>query len=374
MGHNEPRRPCLHFLEDRYHTILERRRLQSIPDWVFVLGKDKSRQQQIGNAVPYLLAVAVMGQVYAAATGEEPYRPPKLHGPSFNGAGILASEPESQQQFKLWAEQIEEAEQQQLPGQGYHGVLQQSRQLLRDSSANIQLEQEEQQKQSRQHAVQRRLEQRQQTTTALRIQQQNGEQAGQQHLQQGIADLLSADQQQQQLTASRAASGSRSQPSSSGRHGVRLVREYGASAVAAASTGPGTSRLAEVSTFSQQQARQQSSTGVPDSIGASRSRARARQQQQHGSTAHQDGTVQHHQQQATKRLLIQTGHRRKCGREELGTQEHQQRKQARLDGTSAILVAGGAAAEQLSAQAAAGDATGSRQQAKLRLQEVFTAS
>ena len=47
----------------RMLTVREAARLQSFPDWFRICGSDRSRLEQIGNAVPPLLALAVAGSV-----------------------------------------------------------------------------------------------------------------------------------------------------------------------------------------------------------------------------------------------------------------------------------------------------------------------
>ncbi|WIA35000.1 hypothetical protein OEZ86_003496 [Tetradesmus obliquus] len=49
LGHNDPgMRFCVHFVEDRYLSLAERRRGQSLPDWVAIHGsKEQARQQQV---------------------------------------------------------------------------------------------------------------------------------------------------------------------------------------------------------------------------------------------------------------------------------------------------------------------------------------
>jgi hypothetical protein len=54
--------------------------MQSVPDWVKYRGSAKSRDQQVGNAVPYLLSIEVAASVtsiYEAATGKPGRRPPE---------------------------------------------------------------------------------------------------------------------------------------------------------------------------------------------------------------------------------------------------------------------------------------------------------
>ena len=50
-------------------TVREAARLQSFPDWFQFYGTNRSKFEQIGNAVPPLLALAVAGAVYKGITG-----------------------------------------------------------------------------------------------------------------------------------------------------------------------------------------------------------------------------------------------------------------------------------------------------------------
>lgn len=48
---------CIHYSQDRTLTIREGARIQSFPDWFVFSGSDKAVKNQIGNAVPPLLAI-----------------------------------------------------------------------------------------------------------------------------------------------------------------------------------------------------------------------------------------------------------------------------------------------------------------------------
>jgi hypothetical protein len=75
------------------------RRAQGIPDWFVYEGSLQSREQQVGNAVPYLLCAEVAASVYEAATGLSARRPPTLLGPSLDGFGLSAAD---QQRYRAW--------------------------------------------------------------------------------------------------------------------------------------------------------------------------------------------------------------------------------------------------------------------------------
>lgn len=78
-----------HMAEQRRSTLRERARFQGVPDWMNYCGRDdRAKQLQIGNAVPYLLAVEVTASVFKAATGQDGQRPPALVGPSLDGVGV----------------------------------------------------------------------------------------------------------------------------------------------------------------------------------------------------------------------------------------------------------------------------------------------
>lgn len=75
------------------------RRFQGVPDWVSYYGTVKSVNQQIGNAVPYPMAIEVAASVFEAATGLKGRRPPHLVGPSPEGWGL----PQAQKQmYETW--------------------------------------------------------------------------------------------------------------------------------------------------------------------------------------------------------------------------------------------------------------------------------
>jgi hypothetical protein len=68
-------------------------RFQGVPDWINYCGRDdRAKHLQIGNAVPYLLAVEVTASVFKAATGQDGRRPPALVGPSLDGVGVPAAD------------------------------------------------------------------------------------------------------------------------------------------------------------------------------------------------------------------------------------------------------------------------------------------
>eukprot|EP00775_Hariotina_reticulata_P006940 gene6940-7158_t len=92
MGKNDDSRSCVHFCEERLLTTLERRRLMSLPDFLVVRGRHKEVEQQVGNAVPYLLAAELAASILEAATGTLAPRPPELPGPSEDGFGINSLE------------------------------------------------------------------------------------------------------------------------------------------------------------------------------------------------------------------------------------------------------------------------------------------
>lgn len=168
MSHNEPRKQCLHFLEDRMSTTLERRRLQSLPDWLLVEGDQKARERQIGNAVPYLMGVAIMGQVFAAATGQPPYRPPALLGPCLDGTGV----PDDALEFYAdWLQQIEAAEDDSEGAEGDMHPLQECRHLLSAKAASIRQQQHQHHHLLRQSALQEGSEQQQQHQQQPQVQQ-----------------------------------------------------------------------------------------------------------------------------------------------------------------------------------------------------------
>eukprot|EP00879_Flechtneria_rotunda_P015698 GHRR01016420.1.p1 GENE.GHRR01016420.1~~GHRR01016420.1.p1 ORF type:complete len:813 (+),score=338.90 GHRR01016420.1:1419-3857(+) len=134
LGHNEPRRTCLHFLEDRMMTARERARLQSIPDWVQIdFLAIKEFEQQVGNAVPYLLGQEVAAAVWEAATGQPAQRPPCLYtlaGPCTHGTGI--ADKADRATYEQWV--------QQQPDWGQ--VIADIRTLLHDKAQQIQLQQQ----------------------------------------------------------------------------------------------------------------------------------------------------------------------------------------------------------------------------------------
>jgi hypothetical protein len=75
------------------------RRLQSVPDFFVYFGQRQQQHQQIGNAVPYLLAAEVAASVWEAATGQPGRRPPDLAGPSPSGIGLV---PDQVPAYRAW--------------------------------------------------------------------------------------------------------------------------------------------------------------------------------------------------------------------------------------------------------------------------------
>lgn len=68
-------------------------RCQGCPDWLHYEGcNDKQRDQQVGNAVPYPVAVEVAGSVWEAATGQPYSGLPILKGPSPAGIGLAEAD------------------------------------------------------------------------------------------------------------------------------------------------------------------------------------------------------------------------------------------------------------------------------------------
>jgi site-specific DNA-cytosine methylase len=64
--------------QHRTITIREAARIQSFPDWFALAGTNSEQYEQVGNAVPPLLARAVGRQIAATLDGElPPARPPK---------------------------------------------------------------------------------------------------------------------------------------------------------------------------------------------------------------------------------------------------------------------------------------------------------
>lgn len=76
-----------------YLPACSQARFQGVPDWMMYCGRDeRAKHLQVGNAVPYLLAVEVAASVLKAATGQDGSRPPALVGPSLEGWGLSAAD------------------------------------------------------------------------------------------------------------------------------------------------------------------------------------------------------------------------------------------------------------------------------------------
>jgi DNA (cytosine-5)-methyltransferase 1 len=63
--------------QDRTISIREAARIQSFPDWFVFEGSHTDQYDQVGNAVPPLLAKAVAEQILRAFMGEESAAPVK---------------------------------------------------------------------------------------------------------------------------------------------------------------------------------------------------------------------------------------------------------------------------------------------------------
>ncbi|GAB4820893.1 hypothetical protein N2152v2_007939 [Parachlorella kessleri] len=118
---NGRRAPNQHPLEPRWFSIAERKRAQSMPDSIKLLGTIAEQGRQVGNAVPFLFAKALTDAIYETAAGRPALNPvPNLKGYcNASQPGLDAEEQQQQEQGQLVLSHAhqQEGQQQQLQQQ-----------------------------------------------------------------------------------------------------------------------------------------------------------------------------------------------------------------------------------------------------------------